>query len=271
MGVEKLFASVKKFLQNKHWAFAAILTGTSIGFISAVICVRFNLVILGFNIMFIASPLIAGFSEAVIARKKYGRSTGAISALLIFIIINIYGWVFPKDPLTLNLFTLGGLALTIQAAVPILVNYLLLVVFIGTITYVIGIIGNLLARLTGEEIYVPEQPESVDIPEMELLFSTVPLLQGKKIVRHFGMISAEAAVKEEKKEGSSFFDRFKKSNDVVYKLGTARNEALKKLENDAKQMSANAVLGVTMDYKSMGGLKGTSMIVTVAGNAVLYE
>jgi|GEM_PF-6764618 len=36
-------------------------------------------------------------------------------------------------------------------------------------------------------------------------------------------------------------------------------------------MSANAVLGVTIDYKSIGGLKGTSMIVTVAGNAVLYE
>jgi len=267
-----LFASVKNFLQNKRWAFAAILTGTSIGFISAVICVKFNLVILGFNIMFIASPLIAGFSEAVIARKKYGKSTGAISALLIFIIINIYGWVFPKDPLTLNLFTLGGLALTIQAAVPILVNYVLLVVFIGTITYVIGIVGSLLARLTGKEISVPEEPESVDIPEMELLFSTVPLLQGKKIVLHFGMIFTEAVVKE-KKERSSLFHRFNKNkeNGLVHKLGKARNEALKNLESTAKEMGANAVLSITIDYKSIGGLKGTSMIVTVAGNAVLYE
>jgi|GEM_PF-5676561 len=49
------------------------------------------------------------------------------------------------------------------------------------------------------------------------------------------MISAEAVVKEEKKGDSSFFDRFKKSNDVVYKLGTARNEALKKLENNANK------------------------------------
>lgn len=268
-----MFASVKNFLQNKHWAFAAILAGTSIGFISAVICVKFNLVILGFNIMFIASPLIAGFSEAVIARKKYGRSTGAISALLIFIIINIYGWVFPKDPLTLNLFTLGGLALTIQAAVPILVNYVLLVVFIGTITYVIGIIGNLLARLTGKEISVPEEPKSVDIPEMELLFSTVPLLQGGKNVRYYGMISAEAVVKEEKKERSSFFHRFNKNkeNGLVYKLGKARNEALKNLESIAKEMGANAVLSVTIDYKSIGGLKGSTMIVTVSGSAVLYE
>jgi uncharacterized protein YbjQ (UPF0145 family) len=269
-----LLSSFKNRISQNKWGFAAILIGTVLGFISAVICVKFNLVIFGFNIMFILSPLIAGFSEAYIARKKHGKSTGAISALLIFIIINIYGWFFPKAPLTLNLFTLGGLALTIQAAVPILVNYLLFVVFVGTITYVLGILGNFLARLTGKEVSVPEEPKTVNIPPMELLFTSVPFVEGRNIAQHFGMISAKAIAKDEKKiERSSFLDKItpKKSNGLIYKLGKARNQALKNLENNAKEMGANAVLSVTMNYESIGGLKGATMVVTVSGNAVFYE
>lgn len=264
---------LKTYLFDKRWAITAIWIGTFIGFISAVLCVYFNLVIFGFNIMFIVSPLIAGYTEAFIARKKHGKSTGAISALLIFIIINIYGWFFPKNPITLNLFTLGGIALTIQAAVPILVNYLLFVVFIGTITYVLGLIGNLLARLTGKPVSVPEDPKIMDIPSMELLFSTVPVIEGKNIIKHFGLISREAVVKEEEKEGSSFLNKItaNKGNDLIYKLGNARNEALKNLETYAKEMGANAVLGVTINYENVGGLTGSTLVVTVTGNAVLYK
>ncbi|MGB9937260.1 MAG: YbjQ family protein [Methanobacterium sp.] len=266
-----MLLSIKNHLTKNRWGYTAIIIGTLLGFISAVLCVRLNLVIFGFNVMFIISPLIAGFSEAYIARKKHGKSTGAISALLIFIIINIYGWFFPKDPITLNLFTLGGIALTIQAAVPILVNYLLFVVFVGTITYVIGLLGNFLARITGKPVSVPEEPKSPDIPQMELLFTSVPLVEGKNIKKHFGTISAESIVKDDE-EKSSLLDKIipKKSNGLVYKLGKARNEALKNLEDMAKEMGANAVLNVTMNYESIGGLKGATMVVTVTGNAVLY-
>ena len=45
--------------------------------------------------MYIVSPLLAGVVESYIAIKKYGKSTGAISALLTFLLINLYGWVLP--------------------------------------------------------------------------------------------------------------------------------------------------------------------------------
>jgi uncharacterized protein YbjQ (UPF0145 family) len=269
-----LLTSIKNYILDKRWAIAAVLIGTSLGFISAVICVYANLVIFGFNIMFIISPLIAGFTEAIIARKKYGRSTGAISALLIFIIINIYGWVFPKNPITLNLFTLGGIALTIQAAVPILVNYLLFVVFLGTITYVMGIIGNLIAKLLGNEIESIEEPQTADLPRLDLLFSTVTDIEGKKILKQFGLITGEAILKEEKKEGKSSFSKKitpKNGSNVEYKLGIIRNNALKNLEREAKELGANAVLGVNIDYKSIGGIKGSTIMVTATGNAILYK
>ncbi len=269
-----MLTSIKSSIIDKQWGIAAVIIGTSLGFVSAVICVYANLVIFGFNIMFIISPLIAGFSEAYIARKKYGRSTGAISALLIFIIINIYGWFFPKNPITLNLFTLGGIALTIQAAVPILVNYLLFVVFLGTITYVIGLLGNLISRLLGKEIEKPEEIPNADLPQLDLLFATTTELGGKNIVKEFGLITGEAILKEEKKDNnSSHFKKItsKNGSNIEYKLGQVRNEALQNLESEAKKLGANAILGVNIDYKSIGGIKGSTVIVTVAGSAVLYE
>ena len=117
----KLLTSVKNYLIEKKWAIVAILIGTGVGFLSALLCVRWHLVIFGFNIAFIISPLIAGFVETLIARRMHGKSTGAISALLIFIIINAYAWIFPKDPIVLNFFTLGGLALMIHTF-PISIN-----------------------------------------------------------------------------------------------------------------------------------------------------
>jgi Uncharacterized conserved protein len=224
--------------------------------------------------MFILSPLIAGFSEAFIARKKYGRSTGAISALLIFLIINIYGWFFPKNPITLNLFTLGGIALTVQAAVPILVNYLLFVVFLGTITYIIGLVGNLASRVLGKEMEnIEDGPKTADLPHLDLLFATTTDLSGKNIVKQMGLITGEAMLKEEKDENSSRLKKIasKNGSNIEYKLGQVRNEALKNLENEAKKLGANGILGVNIDYKSIGGIKGSTVLVTATGSAVLYK
>ncbi len=268
-----MLISLKNSIIAKRWGILAVIIGTTLGFISAVICVYANLVIFGFNIMFIISPLIAGFSEAYVAQKKYGRSTGAISALLIFIIINIYGWFFPKNPITLNLFTLGGIALTIQAAVPILVNYLLFVVFLGTITYVIGLVGNLISKLLGKEIEEIETPKTADLPQLDLLFATTTNLNGKKIVKELGLITGEAILKEEKDENSSRLEKIasKNGSNIEYKIGVVRNNALQNLESEAKKLGANGILGVNIDYRSVGGIKGSTVIVTATGSAVLYE
>lgn len=268
-----MLISLKNSIITKRWGILAVIIGTTLGFISAVICVYANLVIFGFNIMFIISPLIAGFSEAYVAQKKYGRSTGAISALLIFIIINIYGWFFPKNPITLNLFTLGGIALTIQAAVPILVNYLLFVVFLGTITYVIGLVGNLISKLLGKEIEEIETPKTADLPQLDLLFATTTNLNGKKIIKELGLITGEAILKEEKDENSSRLEKIasKNGSNIEYKIGIVRNNALQNLESEAKKLGANGILGVNIDYRSVGGIKGSTVIVTATGSAVLYE
>lgn len=278
-----MYASVKNFLVEKKWAFGAIFIGVLVGFLSAVICVRGNLVIFGFNIMFIVSPLIAGYVEAYVARRKYGKSTGAISALLIFIIINAYSWLFPKDPIVLNLFTLGGLALMIQAAFPILINYILFVVFLGTITWVIGYLGNFLSNMT-DKIIRRSSDEKGDetgkepglegatsdfLDSLESPISTVPYLSAGNIVKHLGMVVGEAVVGEKESKGISKIISQDKLDEM--EMIKARERAIAKLLEEAEKIGGNTVVEVSIDYNSVGGLSGSATIVTATGTAVLYE
>lgn len=282
-----MLESLLTFFYEKRWAFAAILIGTLIGFLSAVICVKADLVIFGFNIMFIISPLIAGFVETYIARRMYGKSTGAISALLIFIIINAYAWLFPKDPIVINFFTLGGLALMIQAAFPILINYILFVVFLGTLTYLIGYVGNLLSRATekirrrnpdSDELKPGENGDvedtvDTDLKEMieglEVPIVSIPHVHGGKITKHIGIVTGEAVVKEKESNLLS-----KLSNQVKLEnmhIEDAKNMAILRMLEDAREMGANTVIEVFIDYNSIGGLKGSALIVTATGTAVVYQ
>jgi len=279
--VKNLLASVKNFLIEKKWAFGAIFIGVLVGFLSAVICVRGNLVIFGFNIMFIVSPLIAGYVEAYVARRKYGKSTGAISALLIFIIINAYSWLFPKDPIVLNLFTLGGLALMIQAAFPILINYILFVVFLGTLTWVIGYLGNFLSRMTDKIIRRSPEDESNQakadqetvIPDfldtLEAPILTIPYVGKGKIVKHLGMVVGEAMVGEKGSKGISKIVSQDKLDEM--ELKKAREGAIANLLEEAEKLGGNTVIEVLIEYNSVGGLSGSATLVTATGTAVVYE
>lgn len=268
-----VLGTIKNYLIKEKWALAAILIGTVVGFISAVICVYANLVIFGFNIMFIISPLIAGFTESYIARKKHGKSTGAISALLIFIIINIYGWLFPKDPIVMNLYTLGGLALMIQAAVPILVNYILFVVFLGTLTYVIGYVGNLLSRILfrGTKSPVAEvDVERIDFHQWGVLPVTSSIIQGKHIDRYLGYVEGEH-IFSGSGEKSYIKTREQQQVEFLNKLEKAKHLAITSLLEQAKNMGANGLIEVQVEYVEIGGIKGSEILVRALGTAVVYS
>jgi uncharacterized protein YbjQ (UPF0145 family) len=279
-----MLTSILKFFYEKRWAFAAILIGTGTGFLSAVICVMANLVIFGFNIMFIVSPLIAGFVETFIARRMYGKSTGAISALLIFIIINAYSWLFPKDPLVINFFTLGGLALMVQAAFPILINYIVFVVFLGALTYLIGYVGNILSKATDKirrkptengQLKPGEFKENIDndlknmINGLKVPIVSIPYVNGGKITKNIGIVTGESLVKQKESGVVSKLSNHVKLEEMH--IEDAKNVAILRMLEDAREMGANTVIEVLIDYNSIGGLKGSALIVTVTGTAVIYE
>lgn len=278
-----MVSSGTNFFIEKRWALIAISLGVIAGFGSALICIAFNLVIFGFNIMYIVSPLLAGFIETIIARKKYGKTTGAISALLTFLIINGYGWfapgrIFPKEPVSLSLITIIAIILTIQAAFPIFVNYLLFVTSLGIVRKFIGFLIFLPSKILRippkEEVKTSEkEADEIFLDNLDTPLTSVPSIKGGKIKKYIGLVTGEAVAQENESEGK--LDKLTRIIEPTpledMNLGEARKLALSRMMDDAKSRGANAVIEFKMDYVSMGGLQGSALIVTATGTAVLYE
>lgn len=269
------------FLIEKRWALFAVFIGTLAGFLSAYLCIIWHLVIFGFNIMYIVSPLLAGLIETYIARRKYGRSTGAISALFTFIIINIYGWFLPgwyvdptKEPVTLSFITLIAIALTIQAAFPILVNYILFVVVVGIFIKLVNLPSRIMRRAKKSE----DKKELVKSDLISADDLSIPLVSftdvnGDQIKKYVGMVTGEAVAKEKQIDG--WFSKLMKmiqpvELDDIY-LGDARKLAITRMIEKAESLGANTVADISIDFVSVGGLQGNATIVTASGTAVIYD
>lgn len=266
-------------LIEKRWGLAAVIPGFLAGFISAYLCIIWGLVIFGFNIMYIISPLLAGFIETMIARERYGRSTGAISALLTFIIINLYGWFIPatridptKEPVTLCLITLIAIVLTLQAAFPTLVNYVLIVTLKGSIYGFIQFLGRL-GLIKAPETGYHRVTESLDDLQMEMPLVSVPGVNGNRIKSYMGLVAGEAVAEEVRYKG-----RFANLIRIIeppslhrFKLAEARGDAVSVMLDRAASMGANAVVEVIIDYVPVGGLQGGAVIVTATGTAVVVH
>jgi uncharacterized protein YbjQ (UPF0145 family) len=278
---------VKKTLVEKRWAIIAIVLGILVGFVSAFLCIIWHLVIFGFNIMYIVSPLMAGVVETVIARRKYGKSTGAISALITFLLINVYGWFLPgsfvdptKEPASLSFITIIAIILTLQAAFPIFMNYVIFVIGLSFIRRIIGALLFLPSRIRGkpsrsevkEEISGPSADE-IFLDKLVIPLVSVPNLETGKIKKNIGLVTGEAIAEEKQTEGL-----VNKLNNILeptlledVNLGEARKEAISRMLENAKLMGANTVIEVIIGYVTMGGLLGSAFIVTASGTAVVYE
>jgi uncharacterized protein YbjQ (UPF0145 family) len=275
-------SSLGNFFVEKRWALAAIILGFLVGFLSAYLCIIWHLVIFGFNIMYIVSPLLAGLVETFIARRKYGRSTGAISALLTFILINIYGWFLPgslvdptKEPASLSLITIIAIALTIQAAFPILVNYILYVVVVGIFIRLVSLPTRILKSTPS---VTKSKRELVTSDEIILNGLTKPLMSvsdanGDIIKKYIGLVTGEAVAEEKETDG-----RFTKLMNMIQpidlddlNLGDARKIAVSRMLENAKSLGANNVVEIMIDYITVGGLQGGATIVTATGTAVIIK
>jgi uncharacterized protein YbjQ (UPF0145 family) len=103
-----------------------------------------------------------------------------------------------------------------------------------------------------------------------MLLTTTPTIEGKPIQQYFGIVTAEAII------GANIFkDIFAGIRDIVGgRSGTyervieeARQNALIELEQKAGRMGANAVVGVDLDFETVGS--GGSMLMVVATGTVV--
>ncbi len=101
--------------------------------------------------------------------------------------------------------------------------------------------------------------------------TTTPTLEGKKIVKYLGLVTGEAIM------GANIVnDLFAGIRDIVggragayeKELKKAKEIAVKEMADEAKALGANAVLGVDLDYETVGQ---SMLMVNASGTAVVVE
>lgn len=106
-----------------------------------------------------------------------------------------------------------------------------------------------------------------------MIISTTPTLEGKKIIQYKGIVFGEVVsgvdfVKDFAAGLTNFFGG--RSNSYEGELISARQNAIDEMADRARQMGANAVVGVDIDYEILGSANNMMMVIA-SGTAVIVE
>lgn len=100
-----------------------------------------------------------------------------------------------------------------------------------------------------------------------MIVTTTPSVEGSRITGYHGIVTGEAIL------GANIFrDLFAGIRDIVggrsaayeQELGRARETALREMEESARRLGADAIVGVDLDYEVINNM----LMVTASGTAV---
>jgi len=106
-----------------------------------------------------------------------------------------------------------------------------------------------------------------------MLLTTTNTIEGKQIKKYLGIVTGEAII------GANLFrDIFAGIRDIVggrtstYEevLREAKSNAIEEMKEHAKSLGANAILGIDLDFETVGP-NGSMLMVTATGTAVFFE
>lgn len=105
-----------------------------------------------------------------------------------------------------------------------------------------------------------------------MIITTTNVVEGKKIEKYLGVVTGDAIL------GANIFrDFFAGITDIIggrsaayeQSLREAKEIALRELQQHAESLGANAVVGVDLDYETVG--TGGMLMVSVSGTAVILS
>lgn len=106
-----------------------------------------------------------------------------------------------------------------------------------------------------------------------MIISTTPTIEGHRIVEYKGIVTGETII------GANIVkDFFAGIRDIVGGRSSSYEEvllegketSLREMQERAAQMGANAIVGVDLDYETIGG-NGSMLMVAASGTAVVVE
>ena len=106
-----------------------------------------------------------------------------------------------------------------------------------------------------------------------MIITTTPNVEGTRIREYRGIVTGEAIM------GANIFrDLFAGLRDIVggrsaayeKELRKAKNIALEEMQEQAKNLGANAIVGIDIDYETIG-TNSSMLMVSASGTAVVLE
>ena len=106
-----------------------------------------------------------------------------------------------------------------------------------------------------------------------MIITTTPQIEGRTILEYKGIVAGETIL------GANFFKGFKaglsdffggRSGSYEKVLIEAKDTSMNEMMNRAAQMGANAVVGIDLDYETIGA-QSSMLMVTCSGTAVIIQ
>lgn len=106
-----------------------------------------------------------------------------------------------------------------------------------------------------------------------MIVTTTPSVEGQPVTEYLGIVTGEAIM------GANMFkDMFAGIRDIVggrsgayeEELRRAKDIAMSEMTDNARTMGAHAILGVDLDYETVGA-NGSMLMVTASGTAVRLD
>ena len=268
-------------------AILCIAFGTAVGLGVYGIFLRLHIAIFGWNLGLIFAPLAAGYAETYLANRIIGEDIGAISAFILFIDTTIYSFILKNPTLGVNIITFGSIAVILQAAFPTLINYIILVVGLGIVSYLLGIFARITTFFSNnlKKIYYrvirnqeyeikietviefdeAESNEKINAPDFYFITSTDVV---SKRLTNLGQFHATTIL--EKDKHLVHVDKEKAELITLNNLKKGKDDCLLKLIKTIESSGGNGVINLKIEY-GLIGLGGDRFQVTTMGMGVCLK
>ena len=104
-----------------------------------------------------------------------------------------------------------------------------------------------------------------------MILTTTPQIEGRRILEYRGLVTGETII-----GANAFKDFFAGIRDIIggrsgsYEkvLRQAKNAAVAEMQERARQLGGNAIVGIDLDYETIGA-NNSMLMVTASGTAVV--